>query len=285
MKFILCANPREGMSIDQFDYEWSVMHPTLMVTTPSVMAGFLRYVQHRTAAGATDEHFMYGRHEHDWYAMSDHWLVDLDALMAIFQGEDYPRRMAGHAFGGVDFVIELMEGAVLHDQPVPFTGRGGVKLINFVARDADVDQQAFESRWCDDYAKQVLSRADDAALMRYVQNTQLPLDASLFKGSLFEAGGVQTYAGIEELWFEDLDALAAWCRTATTQDGLLEAADGLIDADRSFSMVTVERVVWDYTSANPSPRPAMENPDSLEAQLVKNELPPGGWNQVRSLAE
>lgn len=285
MKFILTANPREDLPLDRFDYEWSVIHPTLMVTTPSVMAGFQRYAQHRTAAGATDAHYQYGRHEHDWYALSDHWLADLDALLAIFQGKDYPRRMSGHAFGGTDFVIELMEGEVLHDQPEPFTGRGGVKLMNFAARHADLDQKAFETRWRDDYAKQVLAHADDASLMRYVQNVQLPLDASMFEGSLFEAGGVQTYAGLEELWFKDLDALEAWCKMTRSNDALIGATDGLIDADRSFSMVVVERVVWDYTSDNPSPRPAAEDPNSLEAQLVRNELPPGRWNQVRPPSE
>lgn len=280
MKFILAANPREGMSREQFDFEWSVLHTTLMVTTPSVMAGFQRYAQHRSADGVADAHYQYPRHQQDWYAMSDHWLESFEALVAIFQGEDYPRRMGPHAFGGADFVIELMEGEVLHDQPTPFTGRGGVKLMNFIVRDPSLDQATFKRRLREDYAAQVLRLAQAGELKRYVQNTQLPLDASLFQGSLFEAGGVQTYAGIEELWFRDLDGLEGWHKNRDQDERVAESANGLIDPGRSFSMVVVERVVWDYTTDTPPARPAIEDTQSLEAQLVSSERPPGEWNKI-----
>ncbi|WP_433755723.1 EthD domain-containing protein [Nocardia sp. CA-135398] len=285
MKFMLTVNPRDGMTLDQFNYEWGVIHPSLMITTPSVMRGFERYAQHRRARGATDEHYQYGRHPQDWYGMSDHWLPSLDALFAIFQAADYPRRMGDHDFGNGSFVLELVEGEVLHDQPVPFTGRGGVKLVNFIARDPLLEQHAFARRWRTDYAPAVVKLAGHGRLLRYAQSTQLPLDATLFEGSLFAAGGVQTYAGIEELWFADLDQLRAWHDEREQDTAVTDAAQGLIDPQASFSLVVVERVLWDYTTATPPPRPAVEDPQSLEARLVAGEFEPGEWDRVRKVSQ
>ena len=281
MKFWLASRPPEHMDRAEFDFQWSYIHVALMISTPSVMRGFQRYTQHRVADGATADILPYGAAAENWYNISDHWLPSLAELMAIFQSEDYQRRMHPHKFGGGHpLVIELTSGEVLYDQPRPFTGRGGVKLVNFLARSDSLDQHEFAATWHDIYGPQVvLTARDDGHIKRYVQNPQLPLDASIFAGTLFEMGGVQTYAGIEELWFEDLASL----RTHVFGSGgkLRDQADTFIDADRSFSMAVVERVVYDYTTDPPSPRPAIENPDSLEAAVLRQERGWGEWNKIQ----
>lgn len=280
MKFWLASKPMDGQTREEFDFEWSYIHVALMLTTPVVMRSFQRYTQHRVPAGVTDDLLPYGRHPNDWYCISDHWLDSFDDLIAIFTGEEYPRRMSHHKFGNDQFTIELTGGEVLFDQPVPFTGRGGVKLVNFLSRSASVDQPAFAARWKAEYAPFVLELARAGHLKRYVQSPQLPLDPALFAGSLFEAGKVQTYAGIEELWFENLDALGAFVKEQHASAEQTAACRDLIDASASFSMVVVERVVWDFTGDSPSPRPAIENPASIEGAVLKQEKPWGEWGTI-----
>ena len=283
MKFWLASRPPEGMDRAQFDFEWSYIHVALMLTTPSVMRGFQRYAQQRTAEGSTETDLPYGRSPEDWYCISDHWLHSLEDLTAMFQGDDYPRRMHPHNFGDSAFVIELTTGALLYDQPTPFTGRGGVKLVSFLARSPEFSQEDFATTWRESYGPEVVKAAsNDGHIKRYMQNPQLPLDASVFKGTLFEAGGVQTYAGIEELWFEDLAGLEAHVSGAGIDLGT--QAKAFIDTERSFSMAVVERVVFDYTANPSSARPAIENPDSVEAQVLRQERAWGEWNKIQPVA-
>jgi hypothetical protein len=84
------------------------------------------------------------------------------------------------------------------------------------------------------------------------------------------------YAGIEELWFEDLDALLQF-----TQDVAVRAAvtadDAPVEPAGSFSVVVTERVVYDYTPGGASsPAPAVLDPDSLEACVDAQGY--SGWN-------
>ena len=280
MKFILAFRRRSDGSREMFDYEWGVIHPTLMITTPSVMRGFKRYAQHRTPDGVSDELYQYGRHDLGWYAFSDHWLDSLEDLLAMFHGDDYPQRMQPHNFGDHNFVIELLDGEVIHDQPRPFTGRGGVKLVNFIARLEGLEQTAFAASWNGDYAENLRRIAASGLVKRAVLNTRLPLDAATFTGTLFEMGGVQTYAGTEELWFADLADLRSYLKVVDDDHDTAKVKQELVDVDRSFSMVVVERVVWDYTADQPPPRPAVENPKSLEALLLHQEKPWGRWNTI-----
>jgi len=99
-----------------------------------------------------------------------------------------------------------------------------------------------------------------------VQNPTLPLDPQVFKGTLFEAGGVGQHGGIEEYWFNGLDDLerlrndAAW--------GRIKASDARLTAPGSFAMVTTERVIFDYvTPGRQTPRPAVLTPGTLEWML------------------
>ena len=252
-----------------------------MLTTPTVMQGFQRYAQHLEPDGVTDDMFLYGRHPSEWFNMADHVLETFDDLKAIFQQEDYPRRMTPHSFGSHQFALELIEDATVDlDEATPFTGRGGVKLINWLYRAEGIDQQAHLDAWLDGRLVHLVEAAKSSGLVkRYTHSNQLPLDPDLFKGSLFEKGGVATYAGIEELWFESLDDLRAFVQSPEAREAV-DKRQGVVDADRSFSIVMTERVVWDYSFM---PRPAIQDPDSLEARIARQELAwidNGGWTTV-----
>lgn len=286
INFWLASRPRPGADREMFDYEWGVIHVALMLTTPSVMSGFIKYSQHRAPDEVPEEAFPYGRHEKGWYSIANHLMPDVHALKEIFGGEDYPRRMQPHAFGDKEFVIELT--GVVADRSfgpgiVPGTG---VKVVNFLAPAAGVDRDTFEKRGRDEYAERIYELAADGNdLRRYVQNTQLPLDAAMFQGTLFEMGGVQTYTAIEELWFPTPEAARSFRRRREADPVCQELESQFIDAERSFSMVVVERVVWDYSGADAPPRPAVENPASVEASTLTTERAWGQWNTIVPAAE
>lgn len=281
INFWLASRPRPDADRDMFDYEWGVIHVALMLTTPSVMAGFIKYSQHRAPDAVAEEAFPYGRHEKGWYMISNHVMPDVEALKEIFGGEDYPRRMQPHSFGDKEFVIELT--GVVTDRSfgpdiVPGTG---VKVVNFLAPAAGVDRDRFEKHGKGGCAERIYELSSEGnELRRYVLNTQLPLNAAMFKGTLFEMGGVQTYTAIEELWFPNVESARRF-RQHREADAVCQELEGkFIDSERSFSMVVVERVVWDYSGADALPRPAVDNKMSVEARTLATERAWGRWNTV-----
>ena len=108
-------------------------------------------------------------------------------------------------------------------------GPGGVKLIHVVKSRASLGADQFAAAWKHEHAAALLS-AGATRPGRLVQNVHAVVDKETFKGTLFELAGVGGYAGIEELWFDDLDALLRF-----TQDGGVRAAALSEDApvDRS----------------------------------------------------
>lgn len=281
MNFWLATRPRPGADRDLFDFEWGIMHVALMLTTPSVMEGFVKYAQHRVPDGVPEAAADYRAHENNWYGLSNHQLPELASLERIFSGEDYPRRMTPHSFGDDQFTIELTHVLVEADLGGgPVRGRG-VKVVNFLAAAPGVDQDTYASVVADEYAPRLLQFADEGGeLQRYVHNIQLPLDAAMFQGTLFEKGGVQTYAAIEELWFPSLQAAQRFRERREHDHELQEIRRRIIDADRSFSMVTVERVVWDFAAPD-APKPAaVSDHDGVEARTLASERPWGRWNEI-----
>jgi hypothetical protein len=110
-----------------------------------------------------------------------------------------------------------------------------------------------------------------------VQSLHAEVDRSDFAGTLFELAGVGGYAGVEELSFADLDALLRFAQDADVRRALL-GGDSIVDPVGSFSMVTTERVVYDYTrGAESSPAPAVLDPGSLEAAVDAQRYE--GWNK------
>ena len=138
--------------------------------------------------------------------------------------------------------------------------------MQVVRRRPDLSVDEFARAWGDQHARALLT-AGATRPGRLVQSLHAEVDRSDFAGTLFELAGVGGYAGVEELWFEDLDALLRFTQDEAVRAAVLGDASP-VDAAGSFSMVTTERVVYDYTRGpESSPPPAVLDPDSLEATV------------------
>lgn len=270
IKFLLTTRPKTGGEPGMFDYEWGVIHPALMVTTESVVRAFHRYAQHRYVDGATPQDLRIPPAPEGWSTMADHWLENFDALNEVFTPE-YMRRMHPHNFGDPQFVIELAEGHVIKDDP---GRRDGVKVVSFVKSIPGLDFDEFVSTWTGDVARRTLAADSAAIIKKYVLNTRLPIDPALFTGTLFELGGCGQYAGIEEIWFDSVEDAR---RFASDEYADAHAAlREVVDVDASFSMLLIERVVWDRTVDGPEP--SIFNPDSFESRVVATERQADQWH-------
>jgi EthD domain len=265
MKFILAARRKPEDTQEKYFYEWGIIHVALMITNPSTQRVFKRYAQHYTINGVPNELLWHPLSPMAWDNMADHWLDKFEDLGASVHSAVYITRMLPHKFGDPNFAVELTGGRVMFEA-ADFQN-GGVKLIHFLKRSADISQEEFDRRWQDEHAPLVLEALRPlGGLRKYVQNPTLPLDPQIFKGTLFEAGGIGQHGGIEEYWFNGLDDLkrlrqdSAWER--------IKASDARLTAPGSFSMVTTERVVFDYvTPGRETPRPAVLTPGTLEWML------------------
>jgi hypothetical protein len=267
MKFILASRRKPGDTQERFFYEWSIIHVALMITNPSTQRAFQRYAQHFTINTVPEDVLWHPRSPMAWDNMADHWLVSFEDLVASVRSPDYVERMQPHKFGDSNFAIELTDGRVMYEQP-GFCN-GGVKLIHFLKKRAELSDEQFEERWRTEHAAAVLEAfAPLQVLRKYVQNPRLKLDPAVFKGTLFEAGGVGQYAGIEEFWFESLADLERLRTEPQVRNRIVESDRRLTAAEGSFSMVTTERVVFDYASpGRETPKPAVLTPGTLEALI------------------
>ena len=139
--------------------------------------------------------------------MADHWLETWADLVLPFKADDYPNRMQPHNFGDSNFDLQLMTGA--SSTRTTGTTAAAVKLVHFLHRREDVGLEDFKARYR--AHGDVLVEAGRGLLRKYVQNTETTGDPAYFKGTLFELGGVNSYTGVEELWFDDVDAVYAFC--------------------------------------------------------------------------
>ena len=237
------------------------------------MRAFKRYAQHFTVNGVDGGELLYPLSDMAWDNFADHWLERPEDNLVPFESDDYMQRMHPHNFGDSNFVIEYLT-ETLRDDASGFEP-GGVKLIHVVRSRPGLSLEEFAAAWRGRHAAALLA-AGATRPGRLVQNIHAEVDRETFKGTLFELAGVGGYAGIEELWFDDLDALLRF-----TQDPGVRAAvlsdDPPVSAAGSFSMVVTERVVYDYTLGDgSSPAPAVLDPESLEARVDAQKY--AGWN-------
>ena len=273
IKFQLISRRKPDDTQEKYFYEWGIIHVALMITTPSVMRAFKRYAQHFTVNGVDGGRLLYPLSDMAWDNFADHWLERAEDNLVPFDSDDYMQRMHPHSFGDSNFVIEYLMETFRDD--APGFAAGGVKLIHVVKSRSGLASDEFAAAWRERHAAALL-RAGATRPGRLVQNLHAEVDEETFKGTLFELAGVGGYAGIEELWFDDLDALLRF-----TQDGGVRAsilgADDPVDPAGSFSMVVTERVVYDYTLGHESsPVPAVLDPESLEARVDAQKY--AGWN-------
>jgi len=272
LKFMLASRSKPEHTKERYFFEWGIIHVALMLTTPTVMSTFRRYAQHFVPDGLDGDRLLFPFSPMAWENMADHWLETWDDLVLPFKAEDYPNRMQPHNFGDSNFDLQLMTGEELYAQDGYYSG--GVKLIHFLHRRDDVSPDDFKAAYR--AHGEVLVEAGNGNLRKYVQNTETHGDPEYFRGTLFELGGVNTYAGVEELWFDDVDAVYEFCEDAERAAMLRESYAAFAD-DTSYSMVTTERVVFDFaTAGHVSPRPAVLQAGTIEA-LVDAQGYTGWW--------
>jgi hypothetical protein len=273
IKFQLISRRKPGDSQEKYFYEWGIIHVALMITTPSVMRTFKRYAQHFTVNGVDGDRLLYPLSDMAWDNFADHWLERPEDNLVPFESDDYMQRMHPHNFGDSNFVIEYLD-ETLRDE-LPGFEPGGVKLIHVVRSRPGLSADAFAAAWSERHAAALLT-AGATRPGRLVQNLHAEVDKETFAGTLFELAGVGGYAGVEELWFDDLDDLLAFAQDSGVRASVL-GPDDPVDASGSFSLVVTERVVYDYTLGEASsPRPAVLDPDSLEARVDAQKY--RGWN-------
>ncbi|MFM1916673.1 MAG: hypothetical protein RJB01_188 [Actinomycetota bacterium] len=280
IKFWITTRPAPGMERERFDYEWGIIHTSMMVTTPSVLNGtFTRYVQHRSVLeGFSDEDLQYRRSDEGWYSCADHVCRDYEGVVASVTAEDYKRRVFLHRFSDKAMVVELTTSEVFWDTEPSRLDAGGVKVINHIKVRDGIGQADFAQWWRSTYASAV-REVGHGLVTRYVQNPSYPGDPSFFAGTLFELGNTGTYGGVEELYFDDLEAVREFGSRAREQ--LNPRAAAMINLDASFGMVLVERVVFDFTGDRIDMIPSVRIPDSVEQRMVQSERAWGRWNEIR----
>lgn len=283
INFIIAARRKREDTQERYFYEWGIIHVALMISSPHVMQLFRRYVQHYSVGGITPEMLRHPLSPMEWDNMAEHILDNFDDFVASTRVSDYVTRMQPHKFGDSNFVLVLSRPQVMFEEHGFERGQGGVKLVHFLKRRAGVTPEQFESQWSGRHARAVETLNRESSLIRrYVQNRKLAVPADNFGGSLFAAGDTEGYAGVEEYWFRSVDDMAELASDPTWRDALNTSESTFVDPAGSFSMVTTERIIYDYTHLErSSPRPAVLDPETLEGKIYAQGL--SGWNIPKPL--
>lgn len=282
INFIIAARRKPEDTQERYFYEWGIVHVALMISTPKVMQLFKRYVQHYSVSGISGDMLIHPLSKMAWDNMAEHLLETHDDFLACTRVDDYVARMQPHKFGDGNFVLMLAKPEVIFEEDGFARGRGGVKLIHFLQRKPGLSLEQFNAAWGGHHARAVerLNR-DQPLIRRYAQNRKLQVAQDNFGGSLF-AQGSERHSGVEEFWFRSVQDMARLARDRGWHDALLASEAEFVDTAESFSMVTTERVVYDYTlGERSSPRPAVLDPSSLEAAVFAQGL--SGWNVPKPL--
>jgi hypothetical protein len=281
LKFTLASHHPDSGTRERYFYEWSTIHVALMLTTPSTMKFFKRYVQHFNLAEANNDMLVYPLSSEGWESYAEHWLEKYQDVTGATHNADYIARMQPHSFGSNRFITSLSSFETVYEQKGFHSG--GVKVIHFLKKNPQISKAAFKEGFCTIRAEKLRRALGERGLIRkYVQDISLDLDPAIFKGSLFEYGDVGRYAAIETLWFDGFDEIRRMRTDTIARDAIRTSENGLIDAEESISMVVHERVVFDFvTPGESNPLPAILNPDSLEAAIDRQgyktwELNPTG---------
>jgi len=274
LKFTLASRHMDEGTRERFFYEWSIIHVALMLTTPTSMKLFKRYVQHFNIPDAASESLIYPLSSEGWESFAEHYVENYEDVVSSVHLRDYVERMHPHKFGSHRFITSISNFDLIY-QRKDFRS-GGVKLIHFLKKAGGLTQAQFNSRLLGVRAPRISQSVCERGLARkYVVNSALDINPEIFKGTLFEYGSTGLYAGIEELWLDGMDALARLCADRDSLKAFRATESGLIDAAGSISMVVVERVVFDFvTPGEMSPPPSILNPNSLEAAIDRQGYRP-----------
>ena len=120
----------------------------------------------------------------------------------------------------------------------------------------------------------VRQRLEAQGLLGSAVPPELPFALSRGLGT---AGNVGHYAGVEEIWFRSVEDLAKLRKNPGLYQTLKASYDTFVAGDDTFSMVTTERVIYDFiTPGHLSPKASVLVPGTLEHQVDKQGYK--GWN-------
>jgi hypothetical protein len=274
LKFMLAARRRPDTPQQRYFYEWGIIHVSLMLQTPSVMDSFRRYVQHYSISGIDSDMLIYPLSPMAWDNMADHVVDNYEAIGLPFKDQDYPNRMLPHKFGDDAFAVELLDWETVYEEPGFYAG--GVKLIHWLRKRPELSYEEFNARWRE-HGKKMVATVPNGLIRKLVIDEHVPMDPSVFKGTLFEFGNVGHYAGVEEVWFRSVDDVASLRRDPALYQTLRAGYDSFVDPDDTFAMVTTERVIYDFiTPGHISPKASVLMPGTLEYEVDRQGYL--GWN-------
>jgi len=121
------------------------------------------------------------------------------------------------------------------------------------------------------HAPKVVELLKDRGLRKYEIDRQLGLDPAQFKGTLFEKGGVDQYAGLEEFWFDSLEDALAFGRDPEIRKALLDSYKHFTTVEASHSIYMTERVAFDFVTKEATPPPSILDPNSCEAKTCYDD--------------
>lgn len=270
IKWNITSRHKPGMTTERFYYEWAVIHVSLMLTNPSTVRTFRRYVQHFAFVEIPDAARLLPQHAEKWESFAEHWIDGLDAIPPSVRSEDYRGRMHPHTFSDSKMELHLLKGETVWQRD-DFRS-GGVKLIHALKSQPGQTLDAFEADWCGRHLPLLVETLRPRGLRKVVADKQLRLDAAMFKGTLFEKGGVDQYAGLEELWFDSLEAALAAGTDPAVRETLAASYARCADIAVSHSMVVIERVAFDFvTPGESTPLPAVLTPGTAEARAAAED--------------
>ncbi|WP_300614201.1 EthD domain-containing protein [Trebonia sp.] len=273
-KFMLANRRKQGMTLEQFNYEWGVIHVAVMLTTPSAMQIFRRYVQGYTLADVDGQALAYPLSPQRWDGFASLSFETLDDFARSMEEPDYLVRARPHDFSDPAMVLELTGEEVIFDD-LTAPEEDAVKLVHFLRRAPGVGREQFASAWRAGYAAAVTEATRDAKglVRKYVQNPTLGLEGSPFEGSAYAQGMFGSFGGIEEFFFASRADFDAFTADAGTREFLLKRGAGIVDPDGSFSIVVTDRLRF---ASAPSPDGASVYcwaPPGLEVRSI-----PGVWS-------
>ena len=275
IKWNITSRHKPGMTTERFYYEWAVIHVAMMLTNKSTVECFQRYTQHYAFQEIPAAARLLPQHAMEWESMAEHWLTGLDMIPPAVSSEDYRGRMHPHSFSDSAMDLHLLNGTTLFERP-DFTS-GGVKVIHSLKPSIEMSVPAFSDHLANVHGPMLVDLLKGRGLRKYEIDRQLGLDPAQFKGTLFEKGGVDQYAGLEELWFDSLEDALALGQDPALRAALTGSYQQFTTIPSSHSMYVIERVAFDFVTKEATPRPAIMDPASCEAKACysdwKNFLP------------
>jgi hypothetical protein len=274
LKFMLAAQRRPETTQERYFYEWGIIHVSLMLQTPTVMDSFRRYVQHYSVSGISSDTLIYPLSPMSWDNMADHVVDDYEAIGIPFKDQDYPNRMQPHKFGSDNFAVELLDWETMYTEEGFYAG--GVKLIHWLRKRPELSHEEFNAKWRE-HSRTMLQATPKGLIRKLVIDKHVPMDPAVFKGTLFEFGNVGHYAGVEEIWFRSVEDVGKLRKDPELYKRLQAGYQEFVADDDTFSMVTTERVVYDFiTPGHISPKASVLLPGTLEHLVDKQGYK--GWN-------